>query len=264
MNFFIGFKGHIIPSLVGWFRYLVKSPLTALKLLTLRLGFLATRKLLFKFSDRRGYSIATHQELVSYWDFFVERSFYDPEWADAFVKSEHPVAIDVGANAGIFSYFLTTLNPKTEIFAFEPLPEMRKKIEKIEAVSGCKIHIFTAACGREKGVATLCFDEHEDTNAYLNLAEVDNASYNAKKNQVTVEILAIDDVVPDGEIILLKVDAESYEVIVLEGALRTLARTRHLIVEVNGDDDFSRIKKTLGAGWQGRPLTSNDYLFSRT
>jgi FkbM family methyltransferase len=261
MSFFLGFKGHVIPSLIGWPRFFIRAPLMASKLLALRIGFLTARKLLFKFVDKRGFIITSQHELVAYWDFFVEESFSDSAWVDAFIKSEHPVAIDVGANAGIFTYYLSTLNPKAEIYAFEPLPDMQERIARIQAISRCEIHIITAACGRMNGDAILCANGNDDTNAYL--SNVNNTAYEAKSSQITVQVLPIDAVVPAGEVILLKIDAESYEVPVLEGALHTLERTCHLIVEVNSDHDLTSIKNILGSRWHGCPLTSNDYIFSR-
>ena len=249
---------HGLPSLGGWLRMATKSPFFAAKLLALRMGFFVTRRLLFNLRDARGFAINSHYALISYWDFFIERALQDDSWTSGFRSEPHPVAIDVGANAGMFSYLLATLNPRAEIYAFEPLPDLERSIRNVQVISGNTFHVFSAACGREQGKSVLCAEDCGDTDARL--AEVGEGT---KKKRFEVQVLAVDDVVETQEVFLMKIDTQGYEIPVLEGARRTLACTRHLIVEANCGAELSRIQKTLGPAWQGRPLSPCDFLFSR-
>lgn len=259
MDFIRVLIAHGVPSIIGWTRMAMKSPVLAVRLLALRLGFLFTRRLLFTFRDQNGFLITSHYELISYWDFFVERALQDDAWVSEFRSEPHPVAVDVGANAGLFSYLLTTLNPRVEIYAFEPLPALEENIRKIQGLSSNALHFFSAACGREPGRSALCADDRGDTDAQLGVVTT-----GTKKLSFEVQVLAVDDVVDADQVFLMKIDTQGYEIPVLEGARQTLSRTRHVIVEVGDSSALSQIQNILGPAWKARMLTTCDYLFSRT
>ncbi len=61
-------------------------------------------------------------DLVVFHEIFCHRGYELPERAHA-ALSEQPVAIDAGANIGLFTLFLCDTAPETKVIAFEPDPE---------------------------------------------------------------------------------------------------------------------------------------------
>jgi len=104
----------------------------------------------------------------------------------------------------------------------------------------------------------LCAEDRGDTDAQLAVVGGEQ-----KKNRFKVPVLAVDDMVMAQEIFLMKIDTQGYEVQVLEGARRTLDRTRFLIVEINDESELGKVQETLGGAWRGRRLTTCDFLFSK-
>jgi FkbM family methyltransferase len=246
------------PSVSGLARLAVSAPVFAAKLLVLRSLFFLTRRSLFHLRDPHGFPINSHYALISYWDFFVERALQDDAWIGGFCSQPHPVAIDVGANAGTFSYLLTRLNPGAEIYAFEPLPDLERNLREVEAISSNAFHIYSAACGRERGKAVLFADDSGDTGAHLN--EVKRGE---GRRSFNVEVLPLDEIIKAEDIYLLKIDAEGYDAFVLEGARRTLSRTHYLIIEAGTPVEFDQIQTILGEKWHATRLSSVDFLFSQ-
>ena len=258
MNRFDHLRANARSSLLGWFRLAARSPFFAIRLLVLRAGFFATRRLLFVLRDPRGFRIDGRHPLISYWDFFVQGALQDEEWVSEFRRHPHPVAVDIGANAGMFSYLLTGLNPKAEIYAFEPLPLMAESLRRVQEVSGNTFHIFSAACGPARGEATLCADDPGDTDARLAVV-----GEGAKTQRIKVPVLPVDEMVQAREILLMKIDTQGYEIPVLQGARQTLNRTRYLILEIVDEDELGRMQSVLGPEWHARRITVCDFLFSR-
>ena len=82
-----------------------------------------------------------------------------------------------------------------------------------------------------------------------------------KELAFSVAVVTLDASVDAPEILLAKIDVEGMECEVIEGAKRTLYRTRFLIVEANDREDLARIREALGAGWRFRKVGYRDYLF---
>lgn len=249
---------HAVPSVLGLARLAVSTPVFTAKLFVMRTFFFLARRLPFNLRDPHGFPINSHYALISYWDFFVERALQDEAWMSGFRREPNPVAIDVGANAGTFSYLLTRLNTGAEIYSFEPLPDLERSLREVEKISGNTFHIYNAACGQERGKAVLWANDSGDTDARL--AAVGKAG---KKRSFDVEVLPLDDVIQAKEIFLLKIDTQGFEVGVLKGAHNILERTRYIIIEVCSADELARVQAALGKKWHGRSLSACDFLFSR-
>lgn len=131
-------------------------------------------------------------------------------------------AIDAGANRGIYSYLLSRFFER--VIAFEPNPDLARfarsmlpeNAEVIEAALGANrysgaLHIRAGRSGREDHLtATL-------------------SQSSTAVRTIPVEVLALDSMDVD-RVGFIKIDVEGTEVDVIEGARRTIARDRPLLM----------------------------------
>ena len=109
---------HLLPSLTGMVRTLLRHPLFGLQLLAVRMRFFITRRLNQPVSTPDGFLIETTGELISYWSFFIEREGCVPEWLEALARQSKPLILDVGANVGQSARRFREAFPKSAIHCF--------------------------------------------------------------------------------------------------------------------------------------------------
>jgi FkbM family methyltransferase len=188
---------------------------------------------------------------------FVEHELYDDEWVQALKRSQQPLVVDVGANAGLFSHFVFCLNPKAEIIAFEPLPQMVGQINSLKGRNNMNLRCIPKAVGRSPGEATL-----ESPHGYDGTSRI-SVSGQTTGQTFRVELTSLDKELHDRPVLVMKVDVEGFEEEVIAGARETLLRTQFLIIEAHDVARRDHLSGLLGTGWQRRKLGSSDYLFSR-
>jgi FkbM family methyltransferase len=120
------------------------------------------------------------------------------------------VAVDAGANIGIYSQFLARcVGPAGVVYSFEPAPE---NFERLRAAARRfpNMHILQAAVGERSGKSEL----------YLRTY----VTHNVTRRAVQVEMVALDDYFSTGQRVdLIKMDIQGYELHALRGAGRVLA-----------------------------------------
>lgn len=247
---------HTIPSTLGWFRTFCRWPFFALKLLAARAWYFLTRKLPYDMIDPLGFPIDSDRVLISYWAMIIERKMRNARWARPFAEMEKPVAVDVGANAGVFSHLLRIVNPSTVIHAYEPLPDMTERLERIVLTNDEESRIVSAAAGSVEGTATLYASRPDDTHASL-------VASNENEHRYDVPVVTLDTSLPGRDITLLKIDTEHFELEVLKGAKETLKRCQFLILEIHLEHEHAKIVELLGPGWEETRITEADSLFVR-
>ena len=135
-------------------------------------------------------------------------------------------SVDVGANKGAYTYFLSRLS--AHVFAYEPNP---KFMPILKPVVGPKVTVFEAALSDRTGEATLTIPinpKGESNNA----ASLVPAKYAGEVKKITVAARRLDDA-GHPNIGFIKVDVEGHEEAVIRGAERTLAEHRPtLLVEI--------------------------------
>ncbi|MCM8797691.1 MAG: FkbM family methyltransferase, partial [Candidatus Omnitrophica bacterium] len=75
-------------------------------------------------------------EIVIFDDIFLRKVY---ERAPGFSPCENTIIVDIGANVGIYSVYAAYNNPAAKIFAVEPVPVIRKRLERnivLNKVSG--------------------------------------------------------------------------------------------------------------------------------
>lgn len=248
---------HSATSLIGWFRLRSTQPEFARELLKRRWRYFARRQFDAGFVTPDGFVLQTPDTLVSYWSMFVERELYDQEWVGALQTARQPLVVDVGANAGMFSHLAFCLNPQAEIIAFEPLPLMVGHINMLKQRNSMNLRCIAKAAGRVAGKATL-----ESPHGYDGTSRI-CASGQPVGQTVQVEVTTLDQELVGRAVLLMKIDVEGFEEEVIAGAMKTLSRTKFLIIEAHNTARRDHLTSLLGPGWRRRKLGPSDYLFSR-
>src|SRR5208283_2087161 len=247
---------HFFRNLKGFPRFLFAHPLFAPKLLKARAGYFFTRQLARPVATPEGFLIETTEELVSYWSFFVERECLTSEWVSALLAETEPVVVDVGANAGLFSHLIWTLKPDAKFILFEPLSGMAGKIAQWGAATGAAYTLHNQAVSDHCGTATFFAGSENDVTASLKPEP-------GKHLKHEIAVVTLDSIIPDGPILVLKIDVEGFECEVLAGGRRTVERTRFMIIEAHTKAALERIKQVLGEEWLDKQVGASDHLFMR-
>ena len=128
------------------------------------------------------------------------------------------VAVDAGANIGIYSQFLARcVGPAGAVYSFEPAPE---NFERLRTASSrlSNVHVLQAAVGERSGKSELYLSD---------TLNVDHRTYltdNSARGVVQIEMVALDDYFKPGQRVdLIKMDIQGYELHALRGAGRVLA-----------------------------------------
>ena len=155
--------------------------------------------------------------------------------------SDGMTCFDIGGNIGAVATHLARKVGETgHVHAFEPVPALRARLEKNLARNGCEARVTVHPLAMS----------HRTGEAHLSIARVDAdnqglASLVASGNErltstVTVQTATLDDFVTARRITridFIKMDIQGAEILLLEGAQRTLSTLRpDLILEVSPED----------------------------
>jgi FkbM family methyltransferase len=141
---------------------------------------------------------------------------------------------DIGANAGFYTLAFSRLTgPTGRVWAFEPLPENIRNLRRHVELNGLQnVTLVDAAVAQRSGVAG--FEAAAD-NSMGHLSE---------RSELRVRTVSIDEFCADPAVAapdLIKLDVEGAESAVLEGARRTLARSRPVVLLATHGADQARL-----------------------
>jgi FkbM family methyltransferase len=143
--------------------------------------------------------------------------------------------IDVGANRGQFSLVSRLVNPGVPIVAFEPIPAEAEVFCRV--TSGFKnIQLHQVAIGEKASEAEIHLSHSADRSSLLPIGEILKKLFPATDEIGTekVPVKKLDDFKAEWERhsrILLKIDAQGFELSVLKGATETLKYCAYVYVE---------------------------------
>ncbi len=144
--------------------------------------------------------------------------------------------IDVGANVGHFALEATSVTgPQGKVIAFEPHPRVFHFLEEnLKLNPDLKITAFQMALSDRTGEIVMEDGTRDDMNSLVN-------DKNDHHPRVTVPTSTLDVVLAgsSGRIDLLKIDVEGAEMLVLQGACQTLARSEAIMIEAG---DLNTVK----------------------
>jgi FkbM family methyltransferase len=155
-------------------------------------------------------------------------------WLQAF---DFKTILDVGANEGTFARIARSAFPDAQIYSYEPLPNCARVIEH-EFANDERFELFRCALGRHHGESRMFHNEYSASSSILAMAKehVEAFPYTARTSQITVPIRTMDETLEGKDLAgptLLKLDVQGYELRVLAGAPRTLAKAHVLLVELS-------------------------------
>ena len=169
------------------------------------------------------------------------------------------IVLDIGANIGIHSVYLSRFAEK--VYAFEPVPDTFERLKENIALN--KADNITALCtavGEQNATATMqLFDK---ANSSWNSFYKPNTSEAKPVSTAEVPVITLDSFAEKEkihEIGFIKIDVEGYELSVLKGAQQLLAQKRikvlsFEITEMHGKDTEGIFKLLRSYGY-----TIDDY-----
>lgn len=135
----------------------------------------------------------------------------------------HAVAVDIGANVGVWSLLAVERHPDVQVHAFEPVPALAERLRRHVALNGLRADAIVTnvtAVAAENGVAPFFVNHTSNTGAsslYHRPAESDEIAVPVVTLDAYAERAGLD------RIDVLKVDVEGAEIAVFTGARRILS-----------------------------------------
>jgi len=160
--------------------------------------------------------------------------------------------IDVGANFGVYALLAASaVGPFGRVFAYEPNPTVADLLANSATMNWVhdRLRLRCKAVGSQPGEAVLTVQPARLGDATLAAASggtaSSTASYLGETEHLRTEVVSLDQEFPvDVPIRIMKVDAEGFEVAVLQGADRLLKNRAIDFVMVEA------IAEVSGAGWE--------------
>jgi FkbM family methyltransferase len=140
--------------------------------------------------------------------------------------------VDVGCHQGSILKEMLRFAPNGTHFAFEPLPEMYQGLQESFG-NLANVHRYTCALSDTAG--TTSFQNVVSNPAYSGFRQRRYGRPHEQIQQITVRTDLLDNVVPQHiPIQFIKVDVEGAELQVFKGAIKTIKRSRSIIVFEHG------------------------------
>jgi len=154
------------------------------------------------------------------------------------------VAVDVGANRGVYSYYLSKLAPR--VIAYEPNPAMAEFLERAKFP---KVEVRCKAVSDREGTAEFAVPVNDKGQPQFNTGRIGVVKCDAERFEVPTVRLDDEDL---GDVGFLKVDVEGLEPEVVRGAKELLQRCRPVVmledldVYHRGGSEMVRTMEELG------------------
>jgi FkbM family methyltransferase len=179
---------------------------------------------------------------------------YDRQTTEVMLRCLEPdsVCIDGGAHKGQILREMCRLAPKAVHHAFEPIPELAKQLRLQFPQSLIHQHAIADYSGEST------FKYVRNAPAFSGLKERTYDQDNPEIQDINVEVVRLDDVIPKGELIdLIKLDLEGGELDAMKGAVNLIRRCKPIIIFEAGEPSsayygvtpemiFSFASETLG------------------
>lgn len=150
--------------------------------------------------------------------------------------AEGETALDVGANHAMWSREMSAAAGETgRVVAFEPVPFTAGTFRRVIRRLGLEnVELVQAAVSEEAGELTLSVPIQSSgvaDSARVHLAERDDETAPARRREIAVRAIRLDDLLADlGDVALIKIDVEGAEIFALRGALELIGRDHPSII----------------------------------
>ena len=147
------------------------------------------------------------------------------------IPTSNGVILDIGANLGIMTYYLSKKFSNNKVYAIEPVPTNLKVLEKIiKHFRLSNVTVFNIALGYEKQIATMILPKNHGTKMQgLSHIKHDSMELWNDGEEFEVEMNTLDMLFPNQEIKAIKIDVENFEYFVLKGGIQLLIDNKPLI-----------------------------------
>jgi len=134
--------------------------------------------------------------------------------------------VDVGAHKGEILDLILRYAPTSQHFAFEPLPQFYKELQKKYAPN---VSIFPYALAEGDGISSFCMVKN--ALPYSGLKQRDYTIKNPDIEEISVQTRRLDQVIPiETPIRLIKIDVEGGEFGVLKGSEKILKKWKPTLI----------------------------------
>jgi FkbM family methyltransferase len=137
------------------------------------------------------------------------------------------LVVDVGANVGYFSLMCRKMFPSCSVLAFEPVPEIFDLLRSNLGGLG-NSQLFQIALGRHEGTEKMKVNQFNRAESKVDL----DGDLEVLVSRLDLFETQMQDLGVNGRVDILKIDVETFELEVLQGAIKTLEKTRYLFLEV--------------------------------
>lgn len=153
------------------------------------------------------------------------------------------VAVDLGANRGIYSLWLATIEHFAAVYSFEPNPLLVEELRKNIAINDLqKIEVYAGACADKIGKLKLFLGDNDSTSSLIGEGD---------RQAIEVTTTSLDEFFfPRGHNrkrpSFIKMDIEGGGVLALPGMVKCISETRPLLyLESHSPDEDRQIGKIL-------------------
>ncbi|MFN4091456.1 MAG: FkbM family methyltransferase [Brevundimonas sp.] len=156
------------------------------------------------------------------------------EHTEAFQGIEFDVVVDVGANKGQFAAFAAHRWPGAYITCFEPLPGPIRTLRRVlQGVACGRSEVRSVALGAEAGISEMHIASREDSSSMLKIGPGQEQHFGTREvNQSLIQVVRLDETYDHfGDINLLKIDVQGFEMEVLRGSVGVLTEFAGIYVE---------------------------------
>ena len=147
-------------------------------------------------------------------------------WRAPYIRSIKATHIfDIGANTGEFALIARAAFPKAKIFSFEPLEKEFRTLNKVMQKDPM-FQSFQIALGESVGTAIMYVSEFSPSSSFV--------FKSANSTPHSMEIKTLDHyehLIQFSDTVIIKMDVEGYELSILKGAEKVLAKCDWLYIE---------------------------------
>lgn len=163
------------------------------------------------------------------------------------LQKSNRVALDVGANMGIYTSMLA--DKFSKVYAFEPVPDNIRQL-RANLANKTNVEIVEKAISDKPGIVTINLNQSNHGGHTLSTKVATHNEWGFTKNNPAIQVNAItlDEFCKDKDVEFIKFDVEGAEDFIFEGAKETLSRKNlNIMIEVHNEVDLDKLYKMFAS-----------------